>query len=594
MKKKKIVLLSIAIVGVLLVVSGMSYALFTRNLTKDSNFKTVVGNLELSIENSNSNSIVLDNLLPTKDDVALTQDGYTFTITNTGSLDAFYTVYLEDYFPAGEMKGRIPDSMMKVNLSESTRPSFINTKLINELDNHKIGSGVLRAGDSITYNLRLWLDYDADNTAQGRYYASNIRLDSTQEKSIIYDSVEKALTQFKPSELKDAVMCSYGNGIYYDCEVYNTINEAIASRVDGIVVATSDIDQADAINILEEQNITLVLNGKKIKNVSTAGDVNTINNSGSLNIEDETKQGEILSNGTSSGLAIYNTGKLTIKDGVYGGINNTGELTILNGTFNNNIFSNNYSSGVVLIKGGVFLATVSGYEIDIMQTDTPIYMRDVDSIRTQAHISGNQADKCTENPQDTTSGLCVYYVKSSWTSWILEGDFIIDGGTFINKDNDGFILRTKSKTVINGGYFEVTNYRVIYHMGGELEINGGTFISNDAPIVNLNASNSSGFKITGGTFINNSETNATIDLYSAKILGGTFINKSGPALKYYYNLTGFCNATLNGNTYDIYNVNGNSFRYNNVTFSNGTTTPDPSKIYGSRVTEIDTCPITSE
>ena len=50
MSKKRLILVTIlSVVGVILVALGTSYALFTRNITKDSNFKVKVGSLELAI-----------------------------------------------------------------------------------------------------------------------------------------------------------------------------------------------------------------------------------------------------------------------------------------------------------------------------------------------------------------------------------------------------------------------------------------------------------------------------------------------------------------------------------------------------------------
>jgi hypothetical protein len=180
-RKKFIILTIIAVVGVVLIALGTSYALFTFNVTKNSNFKISVGSLELSITDTNSEDrIIVNNLEPKKDSIALSEDGYTFTITNTGSLDAYYTVYLEDIIPNGETKTRIANNLMHVNLSTSSTADSSNSKLISALNGGVLTTGTLSAGDSINYTLRLWLDYNAGNEAQNKYFASRIRIDSTQ------------------------------------------------------------------------------------------------------------------------------------------------------------------------------------------------------------------------------------------------------------------------------------------------------------------------------------------------------------------------------------------------------------------------------
>ena len=96
--KKKIVLIISILFGVIVLALATSYALFTINVTKNSNFKMVIGNLELSItDTTTEDKYILESTVPTRDEVALGSEGYTFTITNTGTIDSYYTVYLDDY-----------------------------------------------------------------------------------------------------------------------------------------------------------------------------------------------------------------------------------------------------------------------------------------------------------------------------------------------------------------------------------------------------------------------------------------------------------------------------------------------------------------
>ena len=50
----------------------------------------------------------------------------------------------------------------------------------------EIASGILKKGESITYTLRLWVNYNADNTAQNKYFASQIRVVGTQANAVTY------------------------------------------------------------------------------------------------------------------------------------------------------------------------------------------------------------------------------------------------------------------------------------------------------------------------------------------------------------------------------------------------------------------------
>ena len=103
-----------------------SYALFTFNITKNTNFKITIGNLELSIEDTiTEDKFIMANIVPTKDQVALNQDGYTFTITNTGTIDSYYTVYLDDILLDNNLD-RLENSFIRFQLFNHTTKKGVN------------------------------------------------------------------------------------------------------------------------------------------------------------------------------------------------------------------------------------------------------------------------------------------------------------------------------------------------------------------------------------------------------------------------------------------------------------------------------------
>ena len=95
--KKLIIIISVLLLGVIVLALTSSYALFRFNVTKNTNFKLAIGTLELSISDTTTeDKFIMQNTVPTRDEVALSQNGYSFTLTNTGTLDSYYTVYLDD------------------------------------------------------------------------------------------------------------------------------------------------------------------------------------------------------------------------------------------------------------------------------------------------------------------------------------------------------------------------------------------------------------------------------------------------------------------------------------------------------------------
>ena len=188
LKNKKVILIAVFILlAITIIFISTSYALFRFDVTKNTDFKVVIGSLELIIkDNKDEDKIILNNVVPTKDDVALQQDGYSFTLTNTGTIDSFYSVYLDDILldDAGE---RLDNKFIRFNLFNHTTNYNVTSDLNSYLDDNRlIASGILKKGESITYTLRLWVNYNADNTAQNKYFASQIRVVGTQANAVTY------------------------------------------------------------------------------------------------------------------------------------------------------------------------------------------------------------------------------------------------------------------------------------------------------------------------------------------------------------------------------------------------------------------------
>ena len=185
--KKTILILSIALVAIVLAAVGTSYALFRYKILDGDNFRILVGNLELSLSDNMPNSeIVINNLIPMTEINGMNQEGYTFTLTNTGSIDANYTMYLDDIVPDGETKERIDSSLIKVNITNNTT-NVSNTYRLSELTDRVLTKGSLNTSDNKTanYTLRIWLDINADNSSQNKYFAAKVRVVGTQKNQEI-------------------------------------------------------------------------------------------------------------------------------------------------------------------------------------------------------------------------------------------------------------------------------------------------------------------------------------------------------------------------------------------------------------------------
>ena len=180
----------------------------------------------------------------------------------------------------------------------------------------------------------------------------------------------------------------------------------------------------------------------------------------------------IINNGTinteksaiSVGTSAMPTGKLTIN----GGMINSNETTITNRKGEVSI-----NSGILISRTSVVIRNVSSGNVNINQSDKPIYMSSKTTVNWAPvilnsengiiNINANSADKCTDNFKDTQKGLCLY----------ANGD-----GTTTPKGNCG-IQNNKGTININGGtYFASHNTINNYSEGGVINIKGGNFLSN--------------------------------------------------------------------------------------------------------------------
>ena len=205
MKRKTILILSMALIVVVLAAVGTSYALFRYRILDGDNFKVIVGNLQLDLADSVPNGeIVINNLVPMTETTAMQQEGYSFTLTNTGSIEAYYTMYLDDIVPGGETKGRIDSSQIKVNITNNTT-STSNTYRLSELTDRVLGKGTLNTTDNRTanYTLRIWLDINADNSSQNKYFAAKIRVAGIQKNQVLQATNIQTTTEGK--SLQEAI-----------------------------------------------------------------------------------------------------------------------------------------------------------------------------------------------------------------------------------------------------------------------------------------------------------------------------------------------------------------------------------------------------
>ena len=186
-KRKKILKIS-GLIGLFLIVFGLSYALFTVTLNGTKKVKIKTGKLELQLLDKNNNPIYITNQnnttsyeinleeqVPVSDEVGLDSTAFEFKLKNSGNLKASYTIYLDDVaLESGEE--RIDDEYIRYSLTKNGSEESPQGLTSRELD-----KGSIEANNTINeYTLKIWIAEDADNEAMDKVFNATLRVEGTQ------------------------------------------------------------------------------------------------------------------------------------------------------------------------------------------------------------------------------------------------------------------------------------------------------------------------------------------------------------------------------------------------------------------------------
>ena len=113
------------------------------------------------------------------DNQGLKTTPYTFTITNTGNIDAYYHVSLEE-----DSNNTLSNNYIKMKITGSNGydSGIIKVNNYGVGTFEIIGEDVLEPSDNVTYRLWMWLSDDAGNEVQGTIYQSKIVVESYDRK----------------------------------------------------------------------------------------------------------------------------------------------------------------------------------------------------------------------------------------------------------------------------------------------------------------------------------------------------------------------------------------------------------------------------
>ncbi len=197
--KKRIIILVVSLIIITGIIVGVSYAFFSTGGKQETANTFTSGCLNISLTDVSS-SINLSNTYPITDIEGLDTTSYDFTITNTCNTDANYEINLESL---NQVSNSLSADYLKVSLSSDTVGNVIsilsdNTSVTPEIDNayeaYNLYTGTLKASETKTYHLKLWLDYDATvEQAANKVYQSKINVVANPDIQVV-DTLEAKFT----------------------------------------------------------------------------------------------------------------------------------------------------------------------------------------------------------------------------------------------------------------------------------------------------------------------------------------------------------------------------------------------------------------
>ena len=213
---------------------GFSYSMWVMTNSQDSVGVIETTNKCFDVElTSESDNIKLENTYPITDDAGSKLNPYSFKITNTCEWNAYYSVNLETL-----NKSTIDSKFMRVSLDNKNAKKLSEYEqtekvLADGKESKTLRTGYLPVGGSVSFDLRIWLDYDTT--------VDDIKNDGTDKwtgkivvvSSLVEDKEILASCQSKGGDLIDNGECRE----YYG-KVNNFVN--ISSKSSYKLIANSD------------------------------------------------------------------------------------------------------------------------------------------------------------------------------------------------------------------------------------------------------------------------------------------------------------------------------------------------------------------
>ena len=170
--KRRAKITIMGILGLVLLIIGISFAAFSANLAGVQVQTMNTGCLKVDM--TDEGSVNTDNAMPETDESGLSGDPYTYKITNSCTTDAYYTTTINvmntsKLENAGKIKVALDGDSYLAPTIESSLPAseLLDDTITGVLKTYKLDEGYLKVGETKTFELRTWIDYDVESISGG-------------------------------------------------------------------------------------------------------------------------------------------------------------------------------------------------------------------------------------------------------------------------------------------------------------------------------------------------------------------------------------------------------------------------------------------
>ena len=255
--KRRFRIIALGVAGLLLFTAGVSFAMFSTSFkgSKTQNVNTGC----LRVEMSDSGNLTLNNDYPVTDEEGLTRKPYTYTIKNTCTVDAYYETTLNvmndsNLDNVDKVKVALGGDSYVAPIKESALEvaTLLDEDVTGVQKTYKLDEGYLAIGQTKTFELRTWIDYNvesitgklenkviinsiSDNTGAIVYNTNTSGYYTARKNSVIKNQNYSEPTQesgLVKNKIKDGTVYNYrGNPNNY--VLFGKYNSAVGNNASG-------------------------------------------------------------------------------------------------------------------------------------------------------------------------------------------------------------------------------------------------------------------------------------------------------------------------------------------------------------------------